>query len=413
MVRSGMILAAVACLSSCHWVLSYGPVGQDRSIELDRSDGQAELSRDAVHDLPIAASDGGTADRPDRGPKDDVKAKLDAKQDSGPDSGPDAAQAVVTVGTLAGGNGVGFLNGPVATAKFGQLVDVVVDKAGVVYVADEGNSCVRTISGGTVTTFAGTCTSSGFANGLVSAAKFTTPGFLALDGTGKLYVGEYSVNRIRLVSAGSVTTFAGGTGAGSANGSVATAQFNNPHGMVVDATGGKVYVADRGNHRIRVITGGMVSTLVGSSQGYTDGALGSAKLDNPHNLATDAAGKIWVTEAQGHRVRMIAGGIVSTVAGTGASGFKDGPVASALLNLPGGIALHTSGALFIADYYNYAVRKIAGGMVSTVAGTGSSGCIDGLAATAKLGQPEGIAVWQSNTIYVADQSCQAIRKLTW
>ena len=169
-----------------------------------------------------------------------------------------------------------------------------------------------------------------------------------------------SVNhRIRkITTSGVVSTLAGSGTSGYADGTGTSAQFNYPSGVAVDGAG-NVYVADRYNHRIRKITtSGVVSTLAGSTSGYTDGTGTSAKFYYPSGVAVDGAGNVYVADLSNHRIRKItASGVVSTLAGSGTSGYTDGTGTSAKFTYPTGVAVDGAGNVYVADYNNHAHSK--------------------------------------------------------
>ena len=209
------------------------------------------------------------------------------------------------VTTLAGTGTIGFTDG--ALAQFNFPAGVAVDAAGNVYVADLDNQRIRKISAaGVVSTLAGSGTA-GFLDATGTTAQFNFPSGVAVDAAGNVYVADGSNHRIRKVSAaGVVTTLAGSGTASLDDGSGATAQFISPAGVAVDAAG-NIYVADRNNHRIRKISAaGIVSTLAGSATaGFLDGSGASAQFNNPLGVAVDAAGNIYVADLSNHRIRQI------------------------------------------------------------------------------------------------------------
>ncbi len=319
------------------------------------------------------------------------------------------------VSTLAGSGSYGFADGPGVSAMFDSPSGVAVDASGNVYVADHGNARIRKIDTmGNVSTLAGTGTD-GFADGSGASAMFDSPSGVAVDASGNVYVADTGNNRIRKIdTAGNVSTLAGNGTEGHADGLGASAEFYSPNGVAVDASG-NVYVADTYNYVIRKIdTAGNVSTLAGSgSYGFADGPGASAKFSYPYGVAVDASGNVTVADAGNNRIRKIdTAGNVSTLAGSGGFGFADGPDASAMFSYPVGVAADASGNVYVADASNNRIRRIdSAGSVSTLAGSGSSGFADGPGASAKFSRPYGVAVDASGNVYVADNGNQRIRKI--
>jgi len=215
-----------------------------------------------------------------------------------------------------------------------------------------------------------------------------------------------------------VSTLAGrGTG-GFANGAGTWARFNYPTGVAVDSAG-NVYVGDEGNHRIRKITAAkvlVVSTIAGSATaGFRDGTGTSARFHTPHGMAVDSSGNVYVADDDNHRIRKItAAGVVSTLAGSGTGGHRDGTGTAAQFNRPYGVALDTSGNVYVADSHNHRIRKItAAGEVSTIAGSGTGGHRDGTGTSAQFNNPRGVAVDTSGNLYVADMGAQRILKIEY
>ncbi|MBY0245045.1 MAG: hypothetical protein K2Q03_06300 [Sphingobacteriaceae bacterium] len=273
-----------------------------------------------------------------------------------------------------------------------------------------------------VSTLAGSDTK-GFADGNGASAQFNRPVGIAVDAAGNVYVSDYENQRIRKITpSGTVSTLAGSGTAGYADGSGATAQFNKPNGLAVDATG-NVYVADQMNHRIRKVTpDGTVSTLAGSgTEGFADGNGTSAQFNTPQRLAVDATGNVYVADGGNHRIRKITpSGTVSTLAGSGTAGYADGNGANAQFNYPGGVAVDAAGNVYVADYENHRIRKITpSGTVSTLAGSGKDGFggtysfADGNGASAEFASPAGVAVDAAGNVYVAQNwRYHLIRKIT-
>ena len=175
-----------------------------------------------------------------------------------------------------------------------------------------------------------------------------------MDAAGNVYVADYNNNRIRKVSpTGVVTTLAGTNNSYPdifADGTGAAAKFNGPSGVAVDSNG-IIYVADAGNHRIRKVTSaGVVTTLAGSgSSGFLDGAPGTAKFSYPSGVAVDASGNVYVADEFNDRIRKVTPtGVVTTLAGT-SGGFADGPGATARFTSPRGVAVDAATNVFVAD----------------------------------------------------------------
>ena len=212
-----------------------------------------------------------------------------------------------------------------------------------------------------------------------------------------------------------VSTLAGSGVPGFADGPGATAQFRNPVGVAVDAAG-NVYVADHSNSRIRKVSpAGVVSTLAGSGlYGFSDGPGATAQFGGPTGVAVDAAGNVYVADLGNQRIRKVSpAGVVSTLAGSGVSGFADGPGATAQFNLPLGVAVDSAGNVYVADGINQRIRKVSpAGVVSTLAGSGVFGFADGPGATAQFWGPTGVAVDSAGNVYVAEGGNQRIRKVS-
>ena len=309
------------------------------------------------------------------------------------------------------------LNGP---------LDVAVDSKNNVYIADTNNANVRmiTASTGVINTIAGsTAIVSGavviaFAyagdGGTAITASLAGPAGVAIDSSGNIYIATYADNRIRKVdSKGNISTFAGNSGYGFAGdgGPALSAQLAAPRGICLDS-GGNLYLADRWNNRVRKIAGNNISTIAGNGLanfGGDGGPASSAQLSYPDGVAVDNAGNVYISDLLNNRVRMVTStGTISTFAGNGVPGFggDGGAAAGAQLNQPAGLAVDSSGNLYIADSNNAVIRKVTPqGVISTVAGTGGtegySG--DGGAATkATLMAPLGVALDGAGNLYIAD-----------
>jgi sugar lactone lactonase YvrE len=313
----------------------------------------------------------------------------------------------------------GSADGTNSTARFNYPQGIAVDSSGIIYVADTSNHTIRKVTpAGVVTTLAGVAGSAGNADGTGSAARFYSPMGLAVDSGGNIYVADANNSMIRKVTPGGVvTTLAGGTNSGFADGTGSGALFDYPTSVAVD-TAGNVYVADQYNNSIRKVTpGGVVTTLAGfggGGYGSADGAL--ATFANPYGVAADDDGNIYVADSDNNTIRRVdPGGITTTLAGlAGSSGTNDGTGTNALFYEPSAIAAGPGGTLYVADTRNSMIRKIApGGIVTTLAGNGGySGTNDGTGSDARFYYPYGIAVSGTN-LYVADTYNNTIRKVTF
>jgi hypothetical protein len=324
------------------------------------------------------------------------------------------------VTTLAGAPGVqGSADGRGVAARFFAASGVAVDGAGNLYVADDGNSNIRKVTPtGVVTTLAGPPGSEGSADGTGAAARFFVPAGVAADGARNVYVADTGNSTLRKVTAaGVVTTLAGAAGAfGSEDGTGAAARFNGPAAVAVDSAR-NVYVADAGNVTLRKVTAaGVVTTLAGTpgAFGSADGTGAAARFSSPVGVAVDSAGNVYVLDDDTVR-KVTAAGVVTTLAGTaGMRGSADGTGAAARFSSPTGIAVDSTGNVYVADTVNNTIRKVtAAGVVTTLAGTaGAFGSADGTGAAARFGFPEGVAVDSAGNVYVADTGNLAIRRVT-
>lgn len=253
------------------------------------------------------------------------------------------------------------------------------------------------------------------------AAKLNLPFGIAVDAAGNVYISDRGNDRIRKISSGIITTYAG-TGTGGYNGDnmpATAAQINDANGIATDAAG-NLYIADKSNNRIRkVSTAGIITTIAGNgTAGFRGDGLAAtdAQLSNPRGVAVDGAGNVYIADQGNQRIRKVSTstGIISTVAGTSAEGFAGdgGPATDAELNNPYGVAIDAAGNMYIADVDNERVRKVdAAGIITTFAGNGTGGYSgDGGAATAALlFEPAAVAVDAAGNVFIADAWNSRIR----
>ena len=321
------------------------------------------------------------------------------------------------VSTFAGTAGTtGNADRAAATAQFSFPAGIAVDSSGNLYVADSGNNCIRKIewvwrAGWWVTTVAGTGTATASGenpdNAVATAATFNQPTSVAVDSSGNLYVADTGNNLIRkITSEGEVTLFAGSGKRGDKDATGTEAEFNEPSGVAVDSSG-NLYVVDYNNNRIRKITPtGVVSTLAGSGEwGYKDATGTAAQFDGPLGIAVDSSGFLYVADWANHCIRKITPeGKVTTLAGS-SQGYKEGTGTEAQFNYPVGVAVDSSGNVYVADTNNNRIRKITpGGKVTTIAGDGT---------TTQFYNPADVAVDSSGNLYVVDRTNNRIRKIEY
>jgi hypothetical protein len=313
--------------------------------------------------------------------------------------------------------GVAACNGPVANGGLLDTAEPGVKSLEVTTTDAAGNAStgirsylVRENATYVVSTYAGTG-AAGFSGdgGDRRLAAMNGPAGVVRDAAGNFFVAEFSNHRVRRVdgTTGVITTYAGTGPGNSGDGGLAIlAQLREPVGLALDAAG-NLYIADRGNNRVRKVDAatGLISPI--------------GSFSSPHGLAVDAGGNLYVAEISGHRVKRVdaATGLISVVAGTGSSGYSGdgGPATAAALNSPVAVAFGASGDLYVSDWQNHVIRRIDGaGHISTFAGTGSTsgfGGDGGDRAAARFSYPEGIAFDGAGNLYVADRLNHRVRRI--
>jgi sugar lactone lactonase YvrE len=249
----------------------------------------------------------------------------------------------------------------------------------------------------------------------------------ATDGAGNLYISDTGNNRIRKVDhLGNITTVAGSSeiaGFAGDGGPAVTAQISAPSAIVVDGAG-NIFFADTGNNAIRAInvTTGKIKTIAGTlgiaGSSGDGGVATSALLSSPQGVTFDASNNLYIADTANNRIRKVdSSGNISTIAGSGIAGFSGdgGSALSGQLNQPWGITVAVNGSLYIADFGNNRIRKVDAmtGNISTVAGTGTASYTGdgGLALSATLNNPAGMASDAAGNLYIADSENNAIRKV--
>ena len=336
-----------------------------------------------------------------------------------------SVHAQYIVSTYAGKGSPGSNNGKLSEAEFNGSAGMCFDKSGNIYVADWNNNCIRKISSlGIVSTYAGTIIA-GYKDGSAATAQFNQPMNVCADDSGNIFVSDFGNHLIRKVSlSGMVSTFAGSNVAGYSDGFSLDAQFDCPRGICI-AKNGDIFIGDSWNHRIRKISKGIVSTYAGggdygvSVEGdYIDGDITNARFYTPCGVQIDDSLNVFVADAYNHRIRKIfASGKVITIAGSGITGkgnggFADGYLSVGRLNTPTELFVTKSGEIFIGDTYNNRVRKLNKlYILSTVAGNGKAGFINGSAEIAEFNFTRGVIVENDSTekIYVVDNNNNCIR----
>ena len=334
----------------------------------------------------------------------------------------------VTLALCLGGCGLWGDRDPIVEGPMDRPTAVALDADGNLYVADSHNHRVRRIDpSGTVTTVAGSgrWLYDGDGGPAIKAALYYPEG-VAVDSTGNLYIADTLNNRVRRVDpSGTITTVAGtGVVGGGGDGGPATeAQLAFPKGVAVDADD-NLYIADNENGRIRRIDrSGTITTIAGIGDGDFSGDGGpaiGARLDSPTGVAVDSGGNLYIADTENHRIRRVdRSGAISTVAGTGVGGYggDGGPATEAQLREPSGLALDSSGTVYIADTWNNRVRMIdSSGVISTVAGNekpssrGDRGD-HGPAIQAPLEQPVNVAVDSAGNLFIVESGTYRVRRV--
>ncbi len=299
---------------------------------------------------------------------------------------------------------------------------ICVGREGNIYTADYINHQIRKISPSGVVCIVAGIPQPGMVDAVGEAARFAYPAGVAVDAAGNLYVADSENNRIRKINpAGMVTTLAGSSPGGFADGLGGQAKFNRPFGVAVDGVG-NVFVADTGNNRIRKITpGGLVTTIAGNGQeGFADGPAEAAMFYHPDGVAAAADGTVWISDTLNGRIRRIStAGVVSTLAGTGRGTLPTGTVGGPQLGTPVGLALDLAGNLVVADPSDWffdspgeILRIDPWGKVAVlVGGNPPAGVLDTDNKYAYVNAPTGVAVGPDGRIFINDGYFFSVREI--
>jgi len=340
-------------------------------------------------------------------------------------NGTNLPNGIITTVAGNGTNGYSGDGGPATNAELYYPFGVAVDSAGNLLIADTQNSCIRKVgTNGIITTVAGNGTN-GYSGdgGAATNAELNYPRAVQFDNFGNIFFADENNQRIRKIGTnGIITTVAGnGTNGYSGDGGVATnASLNLPRGCTLDGYG-NLFIGDTGNNRVRKVgTNGIISTVAGNGiAAYLGdgGAATNASLNFPYFMTFDPYGNLLIADAHNNCIRKVGtNGIITTVAGNGTNGYAGdgGAATNAELNTPYGLTVDAFDNLYIGDYTNQVIRKLAtNGIITTVAGNGTNGYSgDGGAATnAELDFPTGVAADATGNLFIGDEFNQRVRKV--
>ena len=305
---------------------------------------------------------------------------------------------------------------------------IAVDANGNTYVTDTFNHRVIKIDGNNVTTVVAGTGVAGFLGdgGLATSAQLDMPMGLSLDAAGNIYIADSLNHRIRKVNivSGNISTVAGNGIVGAAfqgdGGAATLAGLNTPKGVDVDVNN-VIWIADTLNNRIRKVDAlGVISTAVGTGVagfGGDNGVPTAALLNRPRDITVSATGKIYIADELNHRIRLVSGGVIQTFAGTGIAGTlgAGGDASLAQLNRPTGIDVDNNGRVYIADSVNHRIVLIdANAILKTIVGTGIAGYAGDLgnAQLAQLSSPRDVAITTNTTLMLADFVNDAVRSIS-
>lgn len=341
----------------------------------------------------------------------------------------------VDVRTLSGTGSSGYVNGSSGESQFGSQGGVAVDAQGIVYIGDSVSGAIRRVDQfGNSSTIAGTrATGLGNADGPGNTASVVQPYGLVVNAAGtEIFVVDYGNNNIRRIvltgldptnpASWTVSTVAGGGGAGIVEGAGTVAKFNQPVGIAM-SSGGILYVTEFAGNRVRKLEfqGGDRSqaanwlvSLVAGDDSATAGATGTAngqgnaaRFTNPNGIGCDRNGNVFVADANNGIIRKIDPlGNVTTFAGNGSFGYADGSAPTAVFNAPTSLCVDGAGYVYTGDQYEHMIRRVSpSGNVESIAGVNNSqGATDGPGSVAKFSGLPGMAISASGVLYVFDSN---------
>ena len=302
----------------------------------------------------------------------------------------------------------GFADGPLASARMRFPNAVWMAPDGAVYVSDTDNRRIRVIRDGTVGTHAGSG-QEGRVDGPSEEVGFIyTSGITIDDSTGDMYITDIGANSLRLIRDGVVTTLAGDLSGGYREGLLADALFSFPLEIFFDD--GRLYVIDTDNFRIRVVEDGVTRTIVGTGEmGFRDGPAEQALISDVRGF-TVHDGKVYFADRGNARVRVLEDGVVRTIAGSGEPGTRDGPALQAQFIAVWDVAVMPDGRIYATDVGADTVREISDGQVRTIAGIpNQTGFADGPGHQAKFNDPFRIFAAPDGRLYIGDRENNRVR----
>lgn len=310
---------------------------------------------------------------------------------------------ITTIAGQAGTSGQAVGDG--TSARFNMPSGVAMGHDGSYYVADKANHCIKRIDRTTfaVSVYAGTSGTSGNFYGSRLSARFNNPTDVVADSKGNLYIADAGNRVIKQIDvAGNVSNYAGSSAVGNLNGNGSSASFTNPQSIAI-TNNDIIIVADVGSRRIRSITTNRVVETIVSTELPTD--IVSVAM-NPA-----ASNEIFVT-CTDHRIRKVTfAGVVSVYAGSGSAGSADGNLTAASFNGPTSIVASRDSILYVTDYNNGKIRRIAPSGVSTIAGAGSTGNTDGSLTTATMTTPADLLITDDGKLLVVQEN-HVVRLIT-